>query len=214
MNIPSLLRREEHRVLSSIELEGRVLDLGGDARSEYLRFVTGSFTVTTVNIDPQAKPDILHDLEQSLPILDRSFDGVVLVNVLEHIFDYRKLIEESVRVLVPGGKIVIVVPFLFPLHPSPQDYHRFSAATLIRELERAGVSVMQTDFLGGGVFSARYLLLDRLLPRLLRLVNYYTVRFWVYIADELLTKGARLMGKTYRPSNYALGICLVGRKGV
>lgn len=42
--------------------------------------------------------------------LDRSFDLVTILDVLEHIENERSLMVELVRILKPGGKIIITVP--------------------------------------------------------------------------------------------------------
>ena len=211
MSIPSLLRLEEHKALASIALSGRVLDLGGDKNSEYLRFFRGTFDTTTLNFSPEARPDIMHDLEKPLPIENASYDHVLLINVLEHIFDYRALLQEARRVVKPGGSIVIVVPYLFPVHPSPEDYHRFTASALKKELEVAGLRDIRVETLGGGVFAARYLLLDRLLPRPLRIINFYTGRYITRGLDVLFIQVSRVLGKKYAPGDYALGYCAVAR---
>lgn len=41
---------------------------------------------------------------------DESFDIVTLMNVVEHVPDYRQLLQESVRVLRPGGLLLFVCP--------------------------------------------------------------------------------------------------------
>jgi SAM-dependent methyltransferase len=212
MGIPSLLRLEEHKALSRLTLSGKVLDLGGDKNSEYLRFFGGVFTTTTLNMSPETRPDILHDLEKPLPIESGSYDHVLLINVLEHIFEYRALLTEAMRVLKPGGSIVILVPFLFPVHPSPEDFHRFTASALQKELHAVGLEHASVRPLGGGVFAVRYLLLDRLLPKPLRLFNFYTVRYAAYALDALFMDFARIGGKKYDASDYALGYCAVASK--
>jgi SAM-dependent methyltransferase len=209
MGIPSLLRLEEHRALSGITLSGRVLDLGGDKNSEYLRFFKGQFDTTSVNMSGQAKPDIMHNLEEPLPMADASYDHALLINVLEHIFDYRALLREAKRVVRPGGSVVIVVPYLFPVHPSPEDFHRFTGSALMRELAVAGLHEVQVQALGGGVFRARYLLLDRLLPKPLRMLNFYTGRYVTYALDRLLVALTEALGKRYLPADYALGYVAV-----
>ncbi len=211
-SVPSLLRLEEHRAFSNIALSGKVLDLGGDKNSEYTSFFKGEFKITTVNISKDAGSDVLCDLEKPLPIADASFDHVLLVNALEHIFEYRALLLEAVRVLKPEGSLVVVVPFLFPEHPSPRDYRRFTASALQKELILLGMKDIFIKSLGGGVFSVRYLLIDRLLPGFLRFFNYYTFRHITGFLDALLTNTARIFGKKYSPDSYALGFCAVARK--
>jgi SAM-dependent methyltransferase len=212
MNTPSLLRLEEHRALSQMVLSGRVLDLGGDKKSNYLQFFQGRFETTTLNMSEDARPDIMHDLEKLLPIEDASYDHTLLINVLEHIFNYRALLGEAKRVTRSGGSVVIVVPFLFPVHPSPEDYHRFTASALQKECEALGLQVASIETLGRGVFSARYVLLDRLLPKPLRLLSFYTLRYITYGADALFASLAKALGKKYDPREYALGYCLVAHK--
>ncbi len=212
MKIPSLLRLEEHKALSAITLSGRVLDLGGDKNSEYLRFFRGQFKTTTLNLNEKSKPDIMHDLEKPLPIADESYDHVLLINVLEHIFEYHTLLREAVRILKQGGSIVVVVPFLFPIHPSPEDYHRFTSSALSKELALAGLKDISVSSLGGGVFASRYLLLDRLLPKPLRILNFYTCRYLMYVLDAFIEWLAIFQKKKYNKGDYALGYCAVAHK--
>ena len=214
MNVPSLLRLEEHNALAHLTLSGRVLDLGGDKNSEYLRFFQGQFETMTLNLNEKTRPDILHDLEKPLPVTDASYDHVLLINVLEHVFEYRALLREAVRVLKPDGSLVVVVPFLFPIHPSPNDYHRFTFVALQQELSRVGLKDISVHSLGGGVFASRYLLLDRLLPKFLRVVNFYTCRYVMIACDILMQKIARLFHKKYMREEYALGYSAVGRKQI
>ncbi len=210
MQIDSLLRAAEHRALRVTSLTGRVLDLGGDARAGY-RALYPDALFTTVNIDPDACPEIVHDLELPLPIEDGVYDHALLMNVLEHVFEYRQLIRESARVIRAGGSVVIVVPFLFPYHPSPRDFWRFSSDALRRECEAAGLVVESLLPLGSGVFAARSVMLDRLLPFPLRAV-LYVLRPLIGGVDALFAAFARMLGKKYVPADYALGYIVVAGK--
>ena len=58
---------------------------------------------------------------QRMPFADASFDTVVALEVFEHIRDPDACLEEIERVLRPGGKILITVPFVAPLHQLPFD---------------------------------------------------------------------------------------------
>jgi ubiquinone/menaquinone biosynthesis C-methylase UbiE len=48
----------------------------------------------------------------SLPFSDREFDGVLISNVLEHLAEPQTAFGESARVLKPGGRLMVTVPFL------------------------------------------------------------------------------------------------------
>jgi SAM-dependent methyltransferase len=212
MSTPSFLREAEHKALSSLSLDGEVLDLGGEKGSEYLSCINGNFKVVTLNADEKAKPDIFHNIEKLLPVENESYDHVLLVNVLEHIFNYKQLLAESLRVVRPGGKVVVIVPFLFPIHPSPADYFRFTGETLKKEFETVGAENIQVRVLAGGVFGVAYLFFDRLLPTPVRIFNFYTFRFVVIFCDIVWQSLARALGKKYKREEYPLGFMAVAQK--
>ena len=207
----TILRKAEHRALANITLSGRVLDLGGDKRSEYTRLFKGDFSVTTANIDSKTKPDIVCNLEQPLPIVSDSYDAALLINVLEHIFEYRQLLNESARVLKKDGRIVVVVPFLFPVHSSPHDFHRYTASALERALLATGFSDISIMPLGTGVCAVRWVLVERLLPSPLRFISVIAGPL-SSLGDRIVFGLARMMGKHYLPSDYALGFVATATK--
>jgi SAM-dependent methyltransferase len=209
---PSLLRRAEHDALSTISLSDKVADLGGDVHSEYHSYFKGNFEITSLNMDEKTAPDVFHDLEKPLPFPNASFDHALLINVMEHIFEHRQLLTEAVRIVKPGGSVIIAVPFLFPIHPSPRDFWRFSKQTLEAECANAGLTIEKLVPLGTGVFSVRYVLLDRLMPSPIRFLSYYTLRYITLALDSLFTKTAHLLRKRYDPAEYALGYVVQARK--
>jgi len=67
----------------------------------------------------------------SLPFGDNSFHVVVSDQVIEHVGgDPLQAVEESRRVLKPGGLAVHTTCFLNPMHGAPEDYWRFSPKAL------------------------------------------------------------------------------------
>jgi SAM-dependent methyltransferase len=204
----TITRKAEYRSLRGVSLSGDVLDLGGSRGSEYHRLFSGTFSVETANISAGA--DITCDFEEPLPIKSGRYDVVLLINVLEHIFEYRQLLGEAARILRPRGRVVIVVPFLFPYHPSPNDFHRYTATGLSRALTLAGFEDVECAALGSGVCAARWALIERLLPRSAQAISHVAVPL-VTASDWLLARCARLLGKKYQPSDYALGYTVTAR---
>jgi SAM-dependent methyltransferase len=73
----------------------------------------------------------------------------VLCNqVLEHVFNPDFFLREIGRVLKPGGKLLLTVPFLWDEHEQPYDYARYSSFGLAALLRRNGFCVIQQDKLG------------------------------------------------------------------
>jgi len=66
------------------------------------------------------------DVQDLSWIEDESYDFVILDQVLEHVEDPWKAVEEVKRVLRDGGALIGTTPFFIYLHPVPRDYWRFT----------------------------------------------------------------------------------------
>ncbi len=213
VSLDSILRGEEHRELTKLTLDGAVLDLGGEGASGYLTGVPGGRTVTTVNLGSEKGCDVVHDLEQlPLPFGEASYDAVILYNTLEHIYHARELVNDTYRVLRQGGKVVITVPFLFPVHPSPRDYWRFTEDAMRQMLRDAGYSDITCVPLGTGVSIVCYHFFERLLPRPLRFVAFF-LRPLARGLDWLLYH-VRFRSGQQKREWYTLGYFLIGNKPI
>ena len=88
-------------------------------------------------------------LEGGLPFSDGSFDVVLALNVLEHVFNHAGLVAEIYRVLACGGRTYIYVPFLIRIHPSPEDFFRYTERALRVILERGGFADIRVHAITG-----------------------------------------------------------------
>lgn len=152
----SFLRREEYRALARLSIDGEILDVGGSKTSGYLELIGGKHTVIVGNIDPSYGIDVAFDAESHWPFAGDRFSCVLFVNILEHVFDHRSVIAEAYRVIRGGGKVVGVVPFMFPVHGSPSDHFRFTRFALERLLISSGFRSIIIRELGTGAFSIAY----------------------------------------------------------
>lgn len=147
-------RRELYKKISSLELKGRVIDLGGSRKSDYHRLFQGEHEIEVANLDEKAGYDHRIDLEKPLPLPSETYDAVISLNVFEHIFNYELLLSESVRILKKNGIMVMGVPFLINVHGSPNDYWRYTGQTLQLLFEKAGIKDVEIFPLGRGPFTA------------------------------------------------------------
>ena len=67
---------------------------------------------------------------QNLPFESEWFDFVITDQVLEHVEDFQKAVQESKRVLKKGGILIHTTCFINYFHPFPIDFWRFSPDAL------------------------------------------------------------------------------------
>ncbi len=67
----------------------------------------------------------------SLPFANEEFDAVVSDQVLEHVEgNPQQAVDESLRVLKPGGIVLHTTCFINPIHGAPRDFWRFTPEAL------------------------------------------------------------------------------------
>lgn len=208
----SIFRRATYTLLESETLHGSVLDLGGGTTAEYHTMIKGGFSTISLNIDIETKPDIIADLEKPLSIPDAQYDGAILMNVLEHVFNYQQLINETFRVLKKDGDVLAVVPFLFPIHPSPNDFHRFTDQALKRMFENSGFVSIKIAPIAPGIMKVRHLMIGRHLPRMIGNLFELPSSWIASELDEVLKKISQKIGKGYVPAHYPLGYLITAKK--
>lgn len=54
---------------------------------------------------------IKHDLNTAIPVESESFDNIICIEVLEHVFNFQNVLNEAYRILKPGGTFVVGVPY-------------------------------------------------------------------------------------------------------
>jgi len=118
--------RAIHRVAPDLGA-GEVLEVGG-GRSGLARLLFPGARVTTIDLDAEhAAADVNRDPRvrfvvadaTDLPFATASFDVVTFFDVLEHIPDDARAAAEALRVLRPGGFVLVTTPsrnWRFPYH--------------------------------------------------------------------------------------------------
>lgn len=124
---------------------GRVLDIGCADRwvqphlPDGCQYIGLDYPVTGEQLYG-AHPDVFADASR-LPFQDESIDTIVMLEVLEHLRQPREALLETARVLRRRGRVLLSMPFLYPIHDAPHDYQRYTAHGLKRELDYVGLSI-------------------------------------------------------------------------
>ncbi len=81
----------------------------------------------SIDINPERGPDLVADVCDLRGVFERErFDAVFLIEVLEHVNEPQRAVDELRRVLKPGGRLILSVPYIFEMHDVPGDYWRFT----------------------------------------------------------------------------------------
>jgi ubiquinone/menaquinone biosynthesis C-methylase UbiE len=86
----------------------------------------------------------------NMPFKDNSFDTVINIQVLEHVFEPIKMFAEICRVLRPGGKALIVVPQTSNIHMAPNHFYNFTRYWLEAAADLNKMKIVYYKALGGG----------------------------------------------------------------
>ena len=132
---------EQQLIQLANNFRGCVYDLGCGTQP-YRDFVLAQaeqyVAVDWSNSYHNTHPDVIADLNQRLPIPSAVADTVMSISVMEHLCEPVLFLEEALRVLKPGGVIVLQVPFMWWEHEAPFDYFRFTRFGLKYVFQKAG----------------------------------------------------------------------------
>ncbi|HYC31687.1 MAG TPA: class I SAM-dependent methyltransferase [Gemmatimonadales bacterium] len=150
---------------------------------------------------------------------DRGFDAVYFLDVIEHLDDDVLALREAIRVLEPGGVVVVTVPafmFLWSDHDVVNEHRRrYRRSQLEKVLRSVGLTVERLTYFNFYLFSLATM--ERVTSRVTRRRS----------SKELTMPPAlinRLMGETFRlerervadakalPFPFGLSLLAVGRK--
>jgi ubiquinone/menaquinone biosynthesis C-methylase UbiE len=137
-----------------------VLEVGGGT-SMMRRTLVGACRpklLVSSDLEPTDATDLACDA-QALPFPPATFDVVVAFELMEHLPDTNKFLEEVHRVARPGGHVVVSVPFLFGVHDH-QDFYRFTTQGLERVLADHDLSVVVSAKSGGTWFTLVTLVIE------------------------------------------------------
>ena len=117
------------------QVKGKVLDIGcGLSPYEHL-FNPADTEYIGLDIDTSSnfgygETKVLRFDGKHIPFPDSSIDYILCTEVLEHVHNAKQLVDETCRVLKPGGSAVITVPWSARVHYIPFDYYRFTPYVL------------------------------------------------------------------------------------
>jgi SAM-dependent methyltransferase len=125
-------------------VRGRLLDVGCGSKPYLSLFAASEYVgleIDTPENRISKRADFFYDGTR-FPFGDGEFEGMLVSQVLEHVFNPAEFLTEMHRVLRPGGMLLLTVPFVWDEHEQPVDYARYSSFGLRHLLESHGFEVV------------------------------------------------------------------------
>jgi SAM-dependent methyltransferase len=147
-----------------------------------------------------------------LPYKDQSFDNVVAFQVLEHHKNPTKMISEAVRILKPGGYILMTVPFLAGIHEEPYDYQRITRYGFNELFSKNNCEIVEIKQ-QGSVFSTISMLLNEYLNYVAaKSKPHYLFSMLIYLPFILFSYLTLILDTFFRSNNIFFNYLILVKK--
>jgi len=120
--IRKVLNKKIKKISKKIK-KGLVLEIGC-GRSPYKSIIPHK-KYFTLDKNKEYRSDLISDAHY-LCFKNKSFDTIIITEVLEHCCEPQKVADEIYRVLKKSGVCLLSTRFIHPLHGKPNDYFRFT----------------------------------------------------------------------------------------
>lgn len=147
----------------------------------------------------------------ALPYPDASFDAVTILDVLEHIKDDRATCTEILRVLKPGGIVIVMVPafmFLWGITDTlSQHFRRYTRKEIQGKLKETGFKVQRATYFNTLLFPM--IALVRLTVRFLKIPVTSESQMGKSLGNFLFYQIFRLEPFLLRFINFPFGVSIL-----
>jgi SAM-dependent methyltransferase len=150
----AIRRRERAVIEGSLRryARGQLADVGC-GRKPY-RAVLAPLVDAHIGIDREDTPHGTANIDvfgsaYATTLEPESVDTVLMSQVFEHLEEPAAALAEALRILRPGGHLVLSTNFAWHLHEAPRDFYRYSPYGLRHLFERAGFEVAHLEPVAG-----------------------------------------------------------------
>ena len=155
----SLLRSYQLNECKNIELKGYSIEFGAyeEKKKNFYHFFKGNAKFVFSNVYYKKDKNYIRlDLTKKLKIKKKTFQNVILMNVLEHLPDLNNVFKEIYKILKINGNLIGSTPFIYQVHGAPFDYQRFTKDFFYKTFSKRKYKSIIIKPLGFGPLVASY----------------------------------------------------------
>ena len=152
------------------EVKGVTLDVGA-GKSPYRDFFKNCTKYIKLDkFEYEGKPDIIADATK-IPLKNNSIDNIVCFQLLEHLPNPEKAINEIYRILKPNGICLLTTHMATVLHGEPYDYFRFTKYAL-KDVLFKKFKYIKVEANGGALLSIMQLIVWGISEKLPKIIGF------------------------------------------
>ena len=147
--VRSLIRRTANMGITA----ANCLDIGAGTAAYAWDIERHLQTTTYIALDiaPSDRCNLVGDA-CALPVADATMNLVVCFEVIGHVADPARVLQEIARTLKPGGILLMTFPFLYG-ECDFRDYHRWTLEGMCADVRSCGFKIVQANPRGGPMFA-------------------------------------------------------------
>jgi SAM-dependent methyltransferase len=145
--IDTAMRLRHDRIFNKIfqnltlKKRGILLDIGSSNQKRYYRFFP-NYLIETLDIDKTVNPTYVADIQFEKP--NKKYDIIIAFQVLEHIPDTDKALNNISKLLTDKGLFIASIPMFYSIHGI--DYNRYTDRALKHHLSKFFKNMEITPF--------------------------------------------------------------------
>jgi SAM-dependent methyltransferase len=144
-----------------------------------------------------------------LPFKKNNFDTVISTQMLEHVSDPKKVIQEIARILKPEGILILSAPMTWPLHEEPYDFFRYTIHGLRHLLQNEKFEILNEIPRGNNLSTTAQMFLD---TQLNNLNKSFIQRFYSALLSLAVNQSCSVINLLKPNQRLCLGWLMVAKK--
>ncbi len=204
------------------EVKGAVFDYGCGG-APYQALFSHCDRYVGADVTPGPSVDRMLTADGMTQEASESFDAVLSSQVLEHVKEPEEYLRECLRILKPGGELLLSTHGMFHEHGCPHDFYRWTPNGLGAEIASAGFTIVEaykiTTSIRAGLQLKHYfvdrldgserLLVQAVLGVVKRLHRWVGIPVLNWLADRFKEQGLR---PASHPTPIYVGVAVWARK--
>lgn len=139
----------------------KVLDYGA-GNSPYRNCIACTqYVRADLNQNTAGNIDCIIEPGKPLALSDADFELILLLDVLEHVEDPSFVLDEVCRLLKPGGRVIVSLPFVYREHETPYDFTRYTSYGAQALFTAKGGRILRMMKVGNTIYTLFTLFLER-----------------------------------------------------